>query len=68
VTGRASESAREAARGKGLGLSLALLKTTNRRKQNVKSIIGGIETTRATTTLVPVTDKTSDTMSMAIIQ
>jgi hypothetical protein len=68
VTRRASESALQASRRKGLGLSLALLKTTNRRKQNVKNIIGGIEITRATTTLAAVMDKTRETMSMVINQ
>jgi len=67
VTRRASDVV-QASRRKGLGLSLAVLKTTNRREQNVKSINGGIEITRATTTLAPVMDKTSETISMAISQ
>jgi hypothetical protein len=51
-----------------LRASLLLLKTTNRRKQNVKSIIGGIEIARATTTLAEVMDKISETVSMVINQ
>jgi hypothetical protein len=68
VTRRASENVLQASRRKGLGLSLALVNTTNRREQNVKSIIGGIEITPAATTLAAVVDNTSETMSMVMSQ
>ena len=68
VTRRASEGVLRASPHKGLELRCALRKTTKRRKQNVKSVIGGIEITRATTTLVAMLDNTSETMNMVINQ
>jgi hypothetical protein len=65
ATRRASESGLlQASCSKPFGLRFTFLKTMNRREQNVNSVIGGIDTMRATTALAPVSDNTTETMSM----